>query len=109
MRFQCAVLTILTASLGLADTLTLRGGRTVNGNYLGGTARQIRMEVGDKIETFDVGEVTTLQFGGSAPAEPAPATSLRRERPNILRPEAATPAPAAAARSGNVEIPSGAA
>jgi hypothetical protein len=32
-----------------ADTLTLKGGKTVDGTYLGGTARQIRMAVGDNV------------------------------------------------------------
>jgi hypothetical protein len=36
----------------------------VHGQYLGGDARQIRMAVGDRIDTFDVAEVSNLQFGG---------------------------------------------
>jgi hypothetical protein len=32
-------------TLGLADTLTLKDGRTVHGTYLGGTSRQVKMEI----------------------------------------------------------------
>lgn len=72
-RFTPALLAI--ACLCSADTLTLRSGRLVNGQYLGGDARHVRMAIGDRVETFDVDDVTNLQFGdGGAP---------RRLRPMI--------------------------
>jgi hypothetical protein len=55
-----------------ADTLTLRNGRVINGQYLGGDARHIRMAIGDHVDTFDVDDVGDLQFGGGAPPVPAP-------------------------------------
>lgn len=45
-----------------ADTLTLKSGRIVEGAYLGGTARDVRMEVGDRIETFGVDQISGIQF-----------------------------------------------
>lgn len=54
-------LTVFLASAS-ADTLTLKNGRIVEGTYLGGTARDIRMEVGDRIETFGVDQISGLQF-----------------------------------------------
>jgi len=51
-----------------ADTLTLRNGRTIEGQYLGGDARVLRMAVGDHVNTFQVEEISALQFG----AAPAP-------------------------------------
>jgi hypothetical protein len=42
----------------------------VHGQYLGGDARQIRMAVGDRVDTFDVGEVSNLQFGGGERLSP---------------------------------------
>ena len=66
MRLAYALIGIALVTAGFADTLTLRNGKTVNGTYLGGTARQIRMEVGDRIQTFDVGEVSSLNFGGAS-------------------------------------------
>jgi hypothetical protein len=101
--------TTLVVSLASADTLTLRDGRTIQGTFIGGTARQIRMAVDDRVDSFDINEVSDLKFGGSrnathaeAPraAEPAPAP-----RAEMLRPE--TPAPAPVPRRAGVEIPSG--
>ncbi len=123
MRIVHSLIFFALATVCLADTLTLKSGRTVSGTYLGGTARQIRMEVGDKIETFDVGDVASLQFAAvavapaaapaSAPAAPAssPAPSERSSsaapQSGILRPEP-QPAPAAAApQPGSVLLPTG--
>ncbi len=47
-----------------ADTLTLRNGSVVEGNYLGGTAREIRMEVGTHIQNFPVDSIVGIQFSG---------------------------------------------
>ena len=84
MRLVGSLLALVLAGGAFADTLKLRSGRVVNGTYLGGTSRQIRMEVADRIETFDVGEVTSLEFGAApatAPNRPgAPAAATQRER-----------------------------
>jgi hypothetical protein len=66
-----ALLSLLTVALS-ADTITLKNGRIMNGTYLGGTAREIRLDMGDHVETIPVERVSTLQFDNSAPA-PAPA------------------------------------
>ena len=60
-------LTFLTALtfLASADTLTLRDGNTVRGQYLGGDSRHIRMAVGDRVETVNVDDISTLEFGPS--------------------------------------------
>jgi len=61
-----------------ADTLTLRNGRTIEGQYLGGDARVVRMAVGDHVNTFQVEEISDLQFGApqqtqnDAPPPPPP-------------------------------------
>jgi len=105
---SCAFLTIGLVSLAFADTLTLKDGRTINGTYLGGSARQIRMEVGDSIQTFEIDRISSLQFGsGSAvsaapAAEPAPAPP--RERSNVFRPDSSSET--VAPRSG-IELPQG--
>lgn len=64
MLLRVTTLAIAIAALCAADSLTLRSGRVVHGQYLGGDARQIRMAVGDRVDTFDVSEVSNLQFGG---------------------------------------------
>jgi len=117
MRAIYAVMALMLAGSAFADTLTLRSGRVVNGTYLGGTARQIRMDMGDRIESFDTSEVSSLQFQAPAPApppaaQPAPSassssTTLQQREANVLRPDPA-PAPAAApSRSGQVTLPEG--
>jgi hypothetical protein len=75
LRFVVALLPI--AGLACADALTLRDGRVVEGTYLGGDARQVRMSAGEKIETFDLSVVAKIEFvapltGTAAPAAAAP-------------------------------------
>lgn len=69
MRPRDVAAGLLVALLACADTLTLRNGKVVQGTYLGGTARQIRMAVGDRIETYDVSEVVRLEFEGASKEE----------------------------------------
>lgn len=110
MRKQTIAATLAFCAVALADTVTLRSGRVVNGNYLGGTPRQVKMEVGDRIETFDVADVTRIEFGNmaasAAPAPPPPAPAPRpQRRETLMRPDPATTA-AAPARTP-VELPAG--
>ena len=71
--------------LGFADTVTLKSGRVMNGTYLGGTARQVRVEVGDRVETIDVSDISRIEFGGLEAAVPE-RPQLRRADPNNDRP-----------------------
>lgn len=73
MRLLSALL--LLTGLGLADTVTFRDGHTVNGSFLGGDARNIRVAVGDRVESYAIGDIVSVSFGG-APVSAAPA---RRE------------------------------
>jgi len=57
----------LIAGMGMADTLTLRDGRTVSGNYLGGDARSVRFAVGDRVDTFGLEQISTISFEAPAP------------------------------------------
>src|SRR3982750_3871539 len=95
-----------------ADTVRLKNGRAIEGTYLGGSARQVRVDVGDQIRTVDVGDIDRIEFGGQAPP-PAPAEAenrpvLRRnDRPeNVMRPEPAPPRQVEEAR-GPMELPAG--
>ncbi|MFB3827109.1 MAG: hypothetical protein ACE15B_10085 [Bryobacteraceae bacterium] len=115
MRIVPAMLAVLLACSAMADTLKLRSGRVVAGTYLGGTARQVRMEVGDRIETFDIGDVASIEFGAPASAPAPAAVTAPAPRPrevsesNVLRPEPViAPAPVAAVRTpGSTELPAG--
>jgi hypothetical protein len=103
---------VLACSLGLlADTLVLRNGTSVEGTYLGGDSRRVRIAVEESVQSYDVNEITEIRFGpakaaASAPAPaPAPAPQTKRaERIELLRPQPS--APASASRPP-VEIPVG--
>lgn len=62
MLLRLTTLGFIALGLCSADTLTLRSGRVVTGQYLGGDARHVRMAVGDHVDTFDVGDVGNLEF-----------------------------------------------
>jgi hypothetical protein len=120
MRLFAVGLALALAAAGFADTVTLKDGRVVHGTYLGGSPRQVKLEVGSQIQTLDVADITTIEFGHSAPqAEveppppppppPPPARDRDQDRPRLVRnePEAA-PAPAAEVRpSSGVDLPAG--
>lgn len=111
---------LLLASACFADTITMKSGRVLSGTYLGGTARQVRLDTGEQVQTVDVSEIVRIEFSipvavapppppppplPPPPPEPAPAPVEERRRldpPAMLRPEP-QPAPYA---SG--EIPAGA-
>jgi hypothetical protein len=118
MRLIHLAIALVLATAGFADTVTLRSGRVIHGTYLGGTARQLRVDTGDRVETLDVTDVVRIEFGDFAPA-PARDTSsderprLRRAQPSseptILRPDddaapAQAPPPVPHA---SVELPAG--
>jgi hypothetical protein len=53
----------LSLAVMSADMVTLKDGSAVKGTFLGGSARQIRVAVGDRIQTFDIENITSIQFG----------------------------------------------
>lgn len=70
---QVFVLTFAAATFLSADTLTLRSGQIVQGTFLGGTARQVRMELNGETRTYDLTDVTSISFSDqSSQASPAP-------------------------------------
>ena len=97
MRTRFLLVALAALSIASADTLTLRDGRSVEGQFLGGTARQVRMAVGDSVQTFDVSDVASLRFEGAAAPSPAPAPQP---------PLPAAPAPPAISADAD-EIPAG--
>jgi hypothetical protein len=50
------------AAAAVADTVTLRDGTAIAGIYLGGSPREVKVEVGDQIRTLDVADVAGIQF-----------------------------------------------
>lgn len=104
MRILSAFL--LLASLALGDSITFRDGHTVDGSFLGGDARSIRVAVGDRVETYAVSDIARISFAGSAPAASAvePATY---PPPPRLREEARTEPPRRDEGPGRDMIPAG--
>ena len=75
MLLRLIPVALLAAAFCSADTLTLRSGRVITGQYLGGDARHIRMAVGDRVDTFNVEDVGDLEFSGEARQGPPPSPS----------------------------------
>jgi hypothetical protein len=115
MRLLPIVAAIAVVGIAAADTVTLKNGRVVNGNYLGGSPRQVRMDTGDRVETLEVADIVRIEFGSAefAPAPPPPPppvrydTPARPERTGILRPDPPAYGNDAASNRNPVELPVG--
>ena len=46
-----------------ADTVTLKDGRAISGTYLGGSAREVRIETVNRIESLSVVDIESIRFG----------------------------------------------
>ena len=101
MRLFCTAILLTLASAAFADTITLKSGRVVQGTYLGGSPRQVRMEVADGIQSFDVADIVRIEFGGGGappPPQSDPDRPVMHRRPEPMPPDQppAPPAPPAA-------------
>jgi hypothetical protein len=96
----CAFLT-----MGFADTLYLRSGTTIQGNYAGGDTRNVKILVGNHVETYPIEDIARLEFGGAPAAQtqaaPAPAPRYTEDR------SFANQRPAASTYTVGVDVPSG--
>ena len=54
-----------------AETVTLKNGRVIAGTYLGGSPTEVKLEVGDQIQTVDVEEIVRIEFRTSRGTETA--------------------------------------
>jgi hypothetical protein len=120
MRIWHVGIVLALATSAFADTVKLKDGRVVQGTYLGGSARQVRIEVRDQIQTLDVADIDRIEFGGEIAAAPAPppppppaprpAPPSEESRPVLMRPDP-TPPPApqhaSTASQGSLELPAG--
>lgn len=92
MTLRLMLSALVMVSFALGDTLTLRSGKVIEGTFVGGDSRQIRMLVGDRVQSFSVSDVRSLQFGAAgAASEPAPAPA----------------APASTQQRAGIQIPAG--
>jgi hypothetical protein len=75
MRAFSFAFALTLAAVGLADTIVMKDGRAIRGTYLGGSPRQVKIEVGDQIQTLDIGDISRIEFtqaAASAPNLPPP-------------------------------------
>jgi len=79
MRLISIGISLTLASLLPADTLTLWSGRTIQGTYIGGSAREVKIDVGDAVQAINLDEIARIEF--SAPATAAPLTPASVELP----------------------------
>jgi hypothetical protein len=94
---------LICVAIASADTINLRSGEIVQGTWLGGTARQVRVDVNGTLRTFDIGQVQSVVFGDpndQAPPPPQDSDNRRRDRdryanntPNYANNDAPPPPP----------------
>src|SRR3954466_1134958 len=84
-----------------ADVLKLKGGKTLDGKYAGGTTDTVIFQTGEGAQTVQTSQILALSFGtaGTNAAQPAAA-------PSTAAAGAAAPA-AGSAAGGSVSIPAG--
>ena len=118
MLLRLSTIVAVLACLCCADTLTLRSGRVITGQYLGGDARHIRMAVGDHVDTFNVEDIGDIEFSGDSrspvpsapppPQAPPPANQSQsnQNQPNPNQGFSQQP-PAPATPVAGIQIPAG--
>jgi hypothetical protein len=72
MRLISIGLCLTLASLLPADTVTLRTGRQIQGTFLGGSAREVKIDVGDQIQTVNLDDIARIDFSAPASAQSEP-------------------------------------
>ncbi len=83
---------LLLANCVMADTVFFRDGHTVNGSFVGGDARTIRVAIGDRVETIRVADVDRISFGGPEQSYAPPVLRTPPEEP-AYRPAPTPPPP----------------
>jgi hypothetical protein len=82
------ILVLLTAAatLSSADTLVLRNGNRVEGNYVGGDSRSLRFAIGNRVNNYSLNEIESIHFTGGpqgyAPATEYPQGQAYPQNPN---------------------------
>lgn len=113
MRSQVALFLVFSGCLtAFGDTLTLRDGTIVDGTYVGGDSRHVKMLVGSEVKTYELSTVHAVTFGEAPAASATPAQSdadgapprIRRrhvDEPTQASSDMASAAPAAPAAPSN--------
>jgi hypothetical protein len=64
-----AISLVIAVAAMAADTVTLKDGHVISGTYLGGSAREVKVETGDRVRSLNIADIDTIHFGG--PQQPA--------------------------------------
>src|ERR1700719_1699334 len=64
-------LTLAMAAMA-AETVTLKDGRVIAGNYVGGSPTEMKFVVGDQVQTVDVEDIVRIDFHTGRPSTIAP-------------------------------------
>jgi hypothetical protein len=100
MRFGTAVLVVLAVSPLTADTVRLRGGKTMEGMFIGGDSKNVRVLLDNgQVSEIPLDQTVAVEFTARTPPKPPPAAPA-------VKPAAAAVKPAAPVRS-TVTVPAG--
>lgn len=94
---------LIVAAGAAADTLELKDGRILQGQYMGGTQRVLRFEVNGNVQTFNVNDAVAVSFTGNGGSAQAPAPQAMTTAPT----PAATTSRHSLAPGDSVTIPAG--
>jgi hypothetical protein len=99
---------VMVAGVSLsADRVRLRSGKVVEGMFMGGDSKSVRVLLDDgQVSEVLLEDVATVEFSARKPAKPAPPRTPAAA-PAAPAPRAAAPAPAAAPARTKVTVPSG--
>ncbi|PWU03125.1 MAG: hypothetical protein C5B51_19470 [Terriglobia bacterium] len=98
MRLIVAGYALTLTSLLPADTLTLRTGRQIEGTYLAGSAREVKIDVSDQVQTISLDDIARIDFSTAESQQ----FRSRTSQDNVFRPDVAKTVPPAC-----VELPAG--
>jgi hypothetical protein len=99
----CGVIIALcmAAVAATADSLELKNGSLIKGNFMGGTQTSITFQVGSAVQSYDVADIRSLRFDSDAPGtSPSVPSKQPSSLPAIEEDEVAKPVP-------SVTIPAG--
>ena len=85
-----------------ADTLQLKDGRLIHGEFFGGTKSTINFQVGGKLESYRVADVMLLSFGDESPSSST--TTTPQDLPQTALPSSSSPSAATIPAGTRVQV-----
>ena len=110
MPIRSFVALLIAATLLNADTLMLRNGSRIEGNFVNGDNRLVRFAVGNQVNNYDIGDIDTIRFSGNggAPSQNLnyPPQAANFPPPQSQPPDGYSPSPANN-QMGSLQLPAG--